>query len=491
MAEFILTFGTEISLGGADLPWDPLERYQALMAVDALEEASSPHLCNAPGSPGAKTSMLFGSPTKVDTVALDERHPIPSQHHVLRSLQKRDQPRVVSWNAMERLERSEDASNPTELPYDPLVRYSIMAKNFHEPRGAKSVEHEAILRTSNPCYGSLTPSKERPNVAELPYEPTRRYLAMVKSLKVPRGHKSVDHLEHLRTSNPCYNSLLPARERPGQHELPYDPAKRYVALAKTLRTPRGSKPFEHLRNLRISDPSLDRSLSPQHTSSGDEDPEAEEVSPGASRAVAIEEAAVSEMSLRGRALSGSSLGRLPRILSNQAFEPLDDDDDDDDSLLLSPSPRDAMPRYARGAQTWAPPPPMRNSEYYREPMPPLPSSRFRRDSRDSSDTQDDSWSARDSLRSNARTEMRVSERSSNDTIASFLDDHEPSVSGEWSRAELAEFSSSPKQSKAPAGKQPRKVAKKDAAGADWAARKAAIKPARHAVSAAPEGSKAA
>ena len=48
MAEFILTFGTEISLGGADLPWDPLERYQALMAVDALEEAKFPrqHVLN-------------------------------------------------------------------------------------------------------------------------------------------------------------------------------------------------------------------------------------------------------------------------------------------------------------------------------------------------------------------------------------------------------------------------------------------------------------
>jgi len=352
------------------------------------------------------------------------------------------------------------------------------------------VEHEEILRTSNPCFGSLMPSKERPNAAELPYDPMRRYLAMAKNLKLPRGHKSVEHLEHLRVSNPSFNSLLPLRERPGQHELPYDPAKRYVALAKTLRTPRGSKPYEHLRNLRISDPSLDRSLSPQHTSSGDEEAEAEEASAAASRAVAIEDATVSETSLRGRALSGSSLGRLPRILSNQAFEPLYDDDDDDS--LLSPSPRDAMPRYARGAQTWAPPPPMRNSEYYREPMPPMSSSRFRRDSRESSDTQDDSWSARDSLRSNARTEMRVSERSSNDTIASFLDDHEPSVSGEWSRAELAEFSSSPKQpSKAPAGKQPRKEAKRGPAGAGWAARKAATKPAHRAFSAAPEGSEAA
>ena len=140
MAEFILTFGTEISLGGADLPWDPLERYQALMAVDALEEASGPHLCNAPGSPGAKTSMIFGSPTKVDTVALDERHPILAQQHVLHSFQERDQPHIVSCNAKGGLEQGEDASCPTELSYDPVVRYSIMARNFNEARGCVLVD---------------------------------------------------------------------------------------------------------------------------------------------------------------------------------------------------------------------------------------------------------------------------------------------------------------------------------------------------------------
>ena len=80
-------------------------------------------------------------------------------------------------------------------------------------RGAKPEEHLEVLRTSNPCYGSLLPLngvRERVGKHELPYDPTRRY-AILRSMinRAPRGAKSDVHLEVLRQGNPCYGSLRP------------------------------------------------------------------------------------------------------------------------------------------------------------------------------------------------------------------------------------------------------------------------------------------
>ena len=46
---------------------------------------------------------------------------------------------------------------PTELPYDPLARWTAMAPLLRTARGAKTVEHLELLRINDPTYGSLAP----------------------------------------------------------------------------------------------------------------------------------------------------------------------------------------------------------------------------------------------------------------------------------------------------------------------------------------------
>ena len=47
--------------------------------------------------------------------------------------------------------------------------------------------------------------------------------------KMRRGHKSADHLEVLRQSDPTYGTLAPALTRPGRAEHPYEPTRRFHA----------------------------------------------------------------------------------------------------------------------------------------------------------------------------------------------------------------------------------------------------------------------
>jgi len=261
-------------------------------------------------------------------------------------------------------------------------------------------------------------------VHELPYDPVRRFIALSKvgALDSRRGAKTTEHLAVLRLSDPCYGSLMPAKERAAVHELPYDPVRRFSALSKVgaLECPRGDKPFEHLRNLRLSDPSMG-SLSPSTRAALDDDDEEEE------DVIADDEEEY--LVARPRPLSTrtsgslSAIGRLPRILSNQAFEPLEDDDE-----ALSPL---SDIRHAREPPTWCPPMGARNPAFYSE-GPSYGALGLARHARLSHD-----GSERDSLRSDARTALeRTSERSSNDTIASFLDDHDPTASQEWTAADF-------------------------------------------------------
>jgi len=109
-----------------------------------------------------------------------------------------------------------------------------------------------VLRQSDPCYGTLAPRKDRPAAHELTYDPVGRFCALARQMRTPRGFKSVEHLEVLRQSDPCYGTLAPRKDRPAAHELTYDPVGRFCALARYIRTPKGSKTPAHLSALRIT-----------------------------------------------------------------------------------------------------------------------------------------------------------------------------------------------------------------------------------------------
>ena len=150
--------------------------------------------------------------------------------------------------------------NCAEVSYDPLKRFTAVSERL--PRGAKSVEHLALMRASDPCFGSLACDATRPNRAEHSYDPLRRYAA-IGERTAPRGAKSLAHMEVLRTSNPCYGSLAPSL-RGSRAEYSFDPRKRFAALAWTAREPRGSKTAAHLAILRTSDPTYG-TLAPSRT----------------------------------------------------------------------------------------------------------------------------------------------------------------------------------------------------------------------------------
>ena len=141
-----------------------------------------------------------------------------------------------------------------EVSYDCMDRYTSLAPLLKLPKGAKTVEHERHNRASNPCYGSLAPRKDRPGRHEVTYDPLERYTTLAPTLKAPKGPKTIEHLEILRTSDPSLGSLAPRRDRPGRHEVSYDCLDRYIALAPMLKTPRGWKSVEHLEVLRQSNP---------------------------------------------------------------------------------------------------------------------------------------------------------------------------------------------------------------------------------------------
>jgi len=129
-----------------------------------------------------------------------------------------------------------------------------MVKMGREYKGAKSVEHLELLRTSNPDYGSLAPRTDRPNGAEVSYDPLTRFNVLGNVEREPRGAKSAAHLEILRTSNPCYGSLAPRTDRPTCAEVSYDPLTRFNVLGNVEREPRGAKSAAHLEILRTSNP---------------------------------------------------------------------------------------------------------------------------------------------------------------------------------------------------------------------------------------------
>jgi len=89
-----------------------------------------------------------------------------------------------------------------ELSYDPLARYTQLAKQHKQPRGFKTLEHERALRASNPSLGSLAPRVDRPSPHELTYDPLARYTQLAKQHKQPRGFKTLEHLTALRASSP-------------------------------------------------------------------------------------------------------------------------------------------------------------------------------------------------------------------------------------------------------------------------------------------------
>ena len=142
-----------------------------------------------------------------------------------------------------------------EVSYDCMDRYTTLAPLLKLPKGAKTVEHERHNRASNPCYGSLAPRKDRPGRHEVTYDPLERYTTLAPQLKTPKGAKTIEHLEILRTSDPSLGSLAPRRDRPGRHEVTYDCLDRYIALARSLRTPKGTTSREHKEVLRTSNPS--------------------------------------------------------------------------------------------------------------------------------------------------------------------------------------------------------------------------------------------
>lgn len=99
-----------------------------------------------------------------------------------------------------------------------------------------------VLRQSDPCYGSLAPSRDRPSCHEYTYDPVTRYHNLAPtSFRKQRGTKSARHLELLRQSNPCYGSQQP---------VPRDKYSRCGAARSNEHGARSAKAFEHLAHIR-------------------------------------------------------------------------------------------------------------------------------------------------------------------------------------------------------------------------------------------------
>ena len=301
-----------------------------------------------------------------------------------------------------------------------MVRYRALHEKL--PRGFKSIAHLEVLRTSDPTYGSLAPS-DRPSRAELTYEPLRRYGALHERL--PRGAKSAGHLEVLRTSDPTYGTLAPS-DRPNGAELTYEPLRRFRLLARSSggQLPRGFKSVAHLEILRTSDPtygtlmprrlqgrynalpkvsslkelvSLEGLLAPMQRNGSWQCLDA--VAPEAPPAGAGPAAAAFGTAFGTAAVGGLVLSGLPDVDWPEEVS----DDECEESL---PQLGGWQQRSARGQ---------------------------RRERRSSRDQPRDSDQA-----SLAVTHERASERCSNDTIASYLEDScDGAASGDWSAAAAA------------------------------------------------------
>ena len=298
--------------------------------------------------------------------------------------------------------------SPTEHCWEPMRRWNSMQKQLRMPRGAKSVEHLEILRVSDPSYGTLAPRKVRGSATEYTYDPMTRWNAMQKQLREPRGAKSFEHLKNLRVSD--MSALMGSQwtergptvgwrkdefadsERPSGH-LPSFLVGGSDELQRELEgdlegTPARVKPLVQSGVPDVGVPYLGVPCStradvplPHLVPSGDE-----EVSSST---------AESWQPLRPAG------GRLPRILSNQVLADLARDEDCLFELECGESPL-ASYRFPGSAR--------------------LVSHRTRSSSFDSDDLEGES------LRSAALTayerSSRHEERASNDTIGSFLDDHD-------------------------------------------------------------------
>jgi len=251
-----------------------------------------------------------------------------------------------------------------EHSFEPMVRYRALREKL--PRGFKSVAHLEVLRTSDPTYGSLAPS-DRPNRAELTYEPLRRFRLLARSSgeRLPRGFKSVAHLEILRTSDPTYGTLMPRRLQGRYNALPkVSSLKELVSLEGLL------APMQRNGSWQCLD------------------------------AVAPEAAAGPAAATFGTAFGTAAVGGL--VLSGLPDVDWPEEVSDDEC-------EESLPQLGG----WQ-----------------LRSARQRRERRSSRDQPRDSDQA-----SLAITHERASERCSNDTIASYLEDScDGAASGDWSAA---------------------------------------------------------
>ena len=278
---------------------------------------------------------------------------------------------------------------PTELPYDPLARWTAMAPLLRTARGAKTVEHLELLRINDPTYGSLAPRKELPAKHELPYDPLARWTAMAPLLRTARGAKTVEHLELLRINDPTYGSLAP-RSHAFSSAMRIDA---WIARMGWLNLYHAGAEEDESGSIEADDEAeVDTSTSSNHS-----DEAQRPLSPVPAN---------SPVEMKRRL--------LPRILSGNVLDALADDNDLLSGLSAPPTPK-------RPETVWKPPAATLNHLYGS-----LADKRWRRPSSESDDA---------SERSAARTAdgRHSGERVSTDTISSYLDESgDPRTSGEWS-----------------------------------------------------------
>jgi len=339
-----------------------------------------------------------------------------------------------------------------EHTYDPFLRWSAIANQVLVRAGGEIGGPLVAQRESDHGYGNLMPRKDRPSVHEHTYDPMLRWAALANDgdVRAPRGFKSEEHLEVLRQSDPSYGTLMPLCERPNLCEYPYRPERRFAALSRLLPAVRGLKDVAHLQTLRKSDPLSGAAVSRgrQWTARGpaagwlreelegassasaaldslpygeSEEVVSEEVSgeDGASEEEGVGEESATASNSTNDSYQASRLrgARLPRIVSNQLLEDmlLDAEDDGEDAALPTPI-----------GQPWV--------GYGRFGS-------YGRSSSLDSDEHDD-----ESIRSAALTHERssrssshdFSERCSNETISSFLDEVD---SGRFSSLDSTPFAS--------------------------------------------------
>ena len=356
---------------------------------------------------------------------------------------------VFSWAS------DKDEPSPTEHSWEPIKRWSAMAKHVREPRGAKSTEHLVAQRESDPGYGNLMPRKDRPSVHEHTYDPVLRWAALASDgdVRAPRGFKSEEHLEVLRQSDPSYGTLMPLCERPNLCEYPYRPERRFAALSRLLPAVRGLKDVAHLQTLRKSDPLSGAAVSRgrQWTARGpaagwlraelegassasaaldslpygeSEEVVSEEVGgeEGASEEEGVGEESATSSNSTNDSYQASRLhgARLPRIVSNQLLEDmlLDAEDEGEDAALPTPI---GQPWVGYG----------RFGSYGRSSG----SSSLDSDEHDDESIRSAALTHERSSRSSSRD---YSERCSNETISSFLDEVD---SGRFSSLDSTPFAS--------------------------------------------------